>query len=174
MNPVKKAPSVTTISLFTYGTLRTNQPESSMFRKRLIESAPAKIVGKLYQIKEGYPILYAPPETIVAKASKNLLGDWQNNLEKGLYPRPRFVSPFKWIEGELLTFPLENGILDSMDAWEGFSPGKNTFYQRVLTQAYTMDGSPYRCWAYICLNEPEYPTVPLDGTSWVRPIGLKY
>lgn len=162
------------IKLFAYGTLRTSQPESALLQDKLLDSKPARILGKLYQLQEGYPILHVPSESILGLASDFLLADWNLISEKAVHPTPVEAAPFKWIEGELLSFPLEDDVLNAMDAWEGFAPGKNTFYQRVLTQAYTEDDQVQRCWAYVCLSEPKAPTVPIDGNSWVRPKGLKY
>ncbi|MCH6255488.1 gamma-glutamylcyclotransferase [Puniceicoccaceae bacterium K14] len=160
--------------LFAYGTLRTTEPESKMFQHKLIESKPARIFGRLYQIQEGYPVLQIPNESVIAHASDYLLSDWMLNTEQTIDAKEPDAPSFAWIQGELLTFPLEEDVLESMDAWEGFTPGKKSFYKRVITQAYTTDEMAHRCWAYVCLSEPRAPSRPLKENSWTRPKDLKY
>ncbi len=166
---IKENDRLTGFHLFAYGTLRTDQPESKMFADKLISSIPAKLQGRLYVLPEGYPILEVSSNQIIAHATADPFHDWDAAIKANEHNGPRVNTCQDWVEGELLTLPLEQHVFDSMDAWEGFSLNKDTLYQRIITQAYDTHGKRYYCWTYTCASSPSLPIRRLNSSHWKRP-----
>ncbi len=164
---------LTGFHLFAYGTLRSDQPEGEIFQDRLISCTPARIQGRLYVLPEGYPVLEISPHQIISVATDDPFSDWERAIKKSEHSGKFITTSQSWIEGELLTFPLEHNVFESMDAWEGFSPAKDSLYQRVITQAYDNHGKRLFCWAYVSTSTPELPIRPLNASRWQRPNWMK-
>ncbi len=156
--------------LFAYGTLRAEEAESSRYGPKSLSVKPAKAPGRLYKLKEGYPILLVEPSIHFVTASHEWEADWElacSSLETDAYT---FKSPPS-IEGELIEIPLEPGAFDRSDAWEGFSVGENSVYQRMVIPVTRNDRSILPAWVYGCLRVPALAK-PFEGNRWKRPEGL--
>ncbi|MDQ8186514.1 gamma-glutamylcyclotransferase family protein [Pelagicoccus sp. SDUM812002] len=150
--------------LFTYGTLKSDQPEHAQHCLPPLSITPALACGDLWRLREGYPILQVEPELALLDASKDLLADWLAALETESKVTPPELDG-KWIEGQLFEFPLEADSLKKMDAWENFIPGVKSVYQRRIIWVKDSDGTDRIAWAYVCYSPPNWATL-LDETSW--------
>jgi gamma-glutamylcyclotransferase (GGCT)/AIG2-like uncharacterized protein YtfP len=150
--------------LFTYGTLKSDQPEHPQHCLPPLSIAPAKARGSLWRLREGYPILQVEPELALLDASKDIQADWSRALEAESDGKPP-EGDGKWIEGQLFEFPLEAHALAKMDAWENFIPGVKSPYQRRIIWVKDADGADRAAWAYVCYSPPDWATL-LNETSW--------
>ena len=152
--------------LFAYGTLRAEEQESSLHGPVRLSASPAKAPGSLYTLKEGYPILLVEPNIKVVTASYEWDADWElacSRLESCSYAYPKPPN----IEGELIEIPLESNTFDKSDAWEGFSVGSNSVYQRMVIPVRRNDGRILPAWVYACLAIPA-EAAPFKGNRWKR------
>ena len=152
--------------LFAYGTLRAEEQESSLHGPVRLSASPAKAPGSLYTLKEGYPILLVEPNIKVVTASYEWDADWElacSRLESCSYACPKPSN----IEGELIEIPLESNTFDKSDAWEGFSVGSNSVYQRMVIPVRRNDGRILPAWVYACLAIPA-EAAPFKGNRWKR------
>ena len=131
---------------------------------------PAKAPGRLYTLKEGYPILLVEPSIHILKASHNWKADWRIACSR-LETRSSAFKSSPSIEGELIEIPLESGALDKSDAWEGFSVGTKSVYQRMVIPVTRNDGIILPAWIYGCLEVPAFAK-PFSGNRWIRPEGF--
>ena len=156
--------------LFAYGTLRTEEIESGLHGPKRLSTSAAKAPGRLYILKEGYPILLIEPGNRIATASHKWESDWEKACAKLAAGAFRFTSQPS-IEGELIEIPWERGVFDRPDSWEGFSIGSNSVYQRMAVPVLRADGVILPAWAYGCTKIPDL-AIPFDGNRWIRPEGL--
>lgn len=150
--------------LFTYGTLKSDQPEHAQHCLPPLSITPAKAHGTLWRLREGYPILQIEPKLSVLDASRDLLADWANALEAaGKAKHPELEE--NWIEGQLFEIPLEPDALKKMDAWENFIPGVKSAYQRRAIWVKDAEGADRVAWAYVCYSPPNWATM-MSENCW--------
>ena len=150
--------------LFTYGTLKSDQPEHAQHCLPPLSILPAQARGALWRLREGYPILQIEPELAVLDASKDNAADWSAALQAGRAGTPPQLEG-SWIEGELFEVPLEANALEKMDAWENFIPGVKSPYQRRVIWVKDAHGADRVAWAYVCYSPPDWATL-LAETAW--------
>lgn len=150
--------------LFAYGTLKSDQPEHSQHCVPPVSITPAKALGSLWRIREGYPILQVEPELALLDATKDLIADWATAKELGEQNEPS-LNEGSWIEGELFEYPLEPTALKKMDAWENFVPGIKSPYQRRVIWTKDAEGNDRIAWAYVCYSPPNWATL-LKQNRW--------
>ncbi len=151
--------------LFAYGTLRSSHSEHHQFCPNALSVTPARVLGILFELKEGYPILVIPPECALRSATLDCLQDWQ---EARKLPLPQTIEPtpgLRLIEGELIELPLEYHSLDKTDAWESFQPERSTTYRRLIIPAVQTDGSIVPTWAYGAFQPPAQ-SLPVEANHW--------
>jgi len=151
--------------LFAYGTLKSDQPEHAQHCLRPLSITPAKTLGTLWRLREGYPILQIDSINALLDASKDPAADWQTATQLQQAATPPKQAEGKWIEGELFEYPLSPKALDTMDTWENFSPGIKSPYQRRIIWVKDRDGSDRIAWAYVCYSPPNWSTL-LNQTRW--------
>lgn len=150
--------------LFTYGTLKNDQPEHAQHCLPPLSIQPAQALGSLWRLREGYPILQIEPELALLDATHDPCADWSAALAKqAAAPAPQLDSPA--IEGQLFEYPLEATVLQKMDAWENFVPGIKSPYQRRVIWVKDAHGADRIAWAYVCYSPPNWATL-LSETSW--------
>lgn len=155
---------MTTQFLFTYGTLKSDQPEHSQHCIPPLSITKAKAPGTLWKLREGYPILQIEPEMSLLDATHDLSTDWQKAAK--LASKESFPDiETNWIDGELFEYPLEENILHKMDTWENFVPGIKSTYQRRIIWTKDSDGRDRIAWAYVCYSPPNWATM-LSEKSW--------
>jgi gamma-glutamylcyclotransferase (GGCT)/AIG2-like uncharacterized protein YtfP len=140
--------------LFVYGTLKRGQRNHARFLSGVRQIEPAAVVGRLYQLPVGYPMLAVPPESILAIGTADYPADEQLELRlcETAPQRLEAASPSQsdaatqWciVQGEVITFDDPAARLPKLDRLEQFVPGGESFYDRVLIR----------------------PLAPLSGVLW--------
>lgn len=157
---------MSSLYLFTYGTLKSDQPEHAQHCVPPLSITPAQAQGSLWRIREGYPILQIDPSLALLDASKDLATDWSTARELEQTAKPP-ASNGKWIEGELFEYPLDSNVLHKTDAWENFVPGIKSTYQRRVIWVKDASGADRVAWAYVCYSPPNWASM-LSETAWNR------
>lgn len=141
--------------LFAYGTLRSTHRQHREFCPNALSVRPARVLGALYALKEGYPILIVPLDSKRQSATPDCCHDWSSARSKALPTSIKPEAGLGLIEGELIELPLESNALAKPDAWEGFQVGQETTYRRFIVPALLADETIVPCWVYAALQPPE-------------------
>ena len=109
-----------------------------------IERATAR--GRLYDLPYGFPALVVPETDIHATGATDYLADAL--VQHRTHPAPE-TSPSAWdtVRGELMTFDDPEKRLPALDALEGYAPGRQGLYERVLIPV-EVAGAVVSAWAY--------------------------
>jgi gamma-glutamylcyclotransferase (GGCT)/AIG2-like uncharacterized protein YtfP len=150
------------LRLFVYGTLKRGQRSHKRFCIEATEIQPAAVLGRLFHLPAGYPMLIVPKRKIVAVGTRDPRDDLTTQFrwdeQAGADGGPGTVlsrvddlgSDDDWepIEGELLSFADPAAVLPQLDDFEDFRPAAaDTTYLRVLTPL-AGDGSRH-VWTYV-------------------------
>lgn len=150
--------------LFAYGTLKSDQPEHSQHCIPPLSITPARALGTLWKIREGYPLMQIDPSIVLLDATKDMSADWQSGREKATRGRGD-QHDGNWIQGELFEYPLDPHTLQKMDTWENFVPGIKSPYQRRIIWVKDETGADRIAWAYVCYTPPDW-AVQLSENRW--------
>ncbi|HPS03008.1 MAG TPA: gamma-glutamylcyclotransferase [Candidatus Sumerlaeota bacterium] len=147
-----------TISIFAYGTLKSGFWNHDRFCRNAISIQPATTWGRLYELPAGYPALEVPEEHILAHGTSDPLADaaTQARLITHMPPHATNRSPTgDWdrIHGELITFPDPLRDLPPIDRLEGFSPGTDFFYHRIMVRS-QVNGTIIPAWVFVNNTDP--------------------
>ncbi len=146
------------LRLFVYGTLKRGWWNHDRFCGGYTSLREAEVLGRLYHLPAGYPMLRVPEETVLAEGSGAVRTDLalQHRLDRVLGLHPDLGGPIAlpqaWgpIRGELMTFDDPAERLRAIDRLEGFVPGGPSLYRRVLVPALSEgDANPIAAWAYV-------------------------
>jgi gamma-glutamylcyclotransferase (GGCT)/AIG2-like uncharacterized protein YtfP len=121
----------------------------------------ATIRGRLYELPYGFPALVVPDEDILATGSTNYLADaeeQQHVLLGSRGPSTRWDT----VHGELMIFDDPEERLPALDALEGYVPGEEGLYERVLVPVEVADESVL-AWTYRIMR---ITGVYLSGGDW--------
>jgi gamma-glutamylcyclotransferase (GGCT)/AIG2-like uncharacterized protein YtfP len=122
--------------------------------------------GRLYDLPDGYPALVVPEEDIFATGTM----DYAADAEAGGITGPGLQETLPcWgtVHGEIFGFNDPEERLPALDGLEGFHPGEESFYRRVLIPVTpTQTGTDVLVWAYATESESG---VYLPGGSWPTP-----
>ena len=134
-------------ALFVYGTLKCGFENHDAFCKGALRIEEATVGGELYDLPFGFPALVVPRDTIRGTGTANPIQDvaTQRRLNRTASAPPRDVGPRAF--GELLTLDDPDVRLPKLDQLEGFTPGSQSLYQRVLVPVETASHS-LLAWAY--------------------------
>ena len=119
--------------------------------------------GRLYDLPFGFPALVVPEEDVYAVGTTDYLAD--AGLTRSVPAGAQKNLP-DWdvVHGELLVFSDVEKRLPKIDGLEGFVPGKEGLYTRVLVPVTLADdGETVLAWAY-CREEG--CGVRVRGGSW--------
>lgn len=160
MIPKKTPPKHTTdndnrepvITLFVYGTLKKGFSNHDRYCRNAIAIQPATVWGRLYDLG-AYPTLEVPETSILAHGTADPRADaaTQARLNAHMPQHAANTSPLgDWdrIHGECITLPNPEQNLPPIDYLEGFRPGKDSLYRRVLVPVQT-PGGIIPIWLYI-------------------------
>jgi gamma-glutamylcyclotransferase (GGCT)/AIG2-like uncharacterized protein YtfP len=152
------------ITLFVYGTLKRGYRNHNHYCHNAHSNCPAKVWGRLYQLPAGYPAMEVPHNHIFAIGSIDPLADAaiQARTASELVNNPvHHQSPGDWdlIHGELITFINPVYDLPPIDGLEGFSPGQQSLYQRVLVPV-GVDLKISCAWTYVFSEASRHPRLP--------------
>lgn len=154
--------------LFAYGTLRSSHKEHSRFCPNALSVKSAQVLGNLFELKEGYPILILPRKSRLLSATRDCVQDWSTVRTIHLPRSIKSTPELRLIEGELIELPLETDSLAKTDAWEGFQSGQETTYQRFIAPALLADGTLAPTWVYGAFQPPD-ESRPVESNQWIPP-----
>lgn len=102
--------------------------------------------GRLYDLPSGFPALVVPEGTIRAVGTAAYAAD---ALMSGRPVETTEAGSGPTVQGELMTFDDPEERLPTIDGLEGYRPGEQGFYKRILVPVEAPDGSiPVLAWAY--------------------------
>jgi gamma-glutamylcyclotransferase (GGCT)/AIG2-like uncharacterized protein YtfP len=122
----------TILRLFVYGTLKRGYWNHQRFCAQARSIEPAVVWGRLYHLHAGFPAIEVPEGLILSQGTSDPLADARRQEDIGT---PRFGRPtgdWDLIHGELVTFTDPQRNLPPIDRLEGFRPGGQSMYQRVM------------------------------------------
>ncbi|HEX5974678.1 MAG TPA: gamma-glutamylcyclotransferase family protein [Rubrobacteraceae bacterium] len=136
----------TLISMFFYGSLKRGQSNHDRFCRAALRVEPATTLGRLYELPFGFPGLRIYGRDVRAVGTTDYLADAEKQLEVASAP---LGSEPAWdtVYGELFTFTDPERRLIVFDALEGYVPGENRLFRRVLIPVQSR-GEPLLAWAY--------------------------
>ncbi len=137
--------------LFVYGTLKQGERNFERYCRGVRSIEPATVLGRLYHLPYGYPMLDVPQEHVLATGTADYARDAEMLAELEQRSRKPGSDPGgDWVAicGEILTFddPLELGRLAGLDALENFRPGETSLYRRVIVRLLSPDRL---VWTYV-------------------------
>lgn len=135
------------LSLFVYGTLKLGERNHDRYCQGFASVEEATVRGRLYDLPFGFPGLFVPLEDVQAVGTGDYLAD--TRLSHGTRITP-VGDPEGWdvVHGELLVFEDLERRLPRIDGLEGFRPGEEGFYTRVLIPVTHAGGETMLAWAY--------------------------
>jgi hypothetical protein len=102
----------------------------------------------VHRLAQGYPVLVVPEEAILARGTADAVAD---ACRQGTVAAKAEQDDPTWsdVPGELLTFDDPQKRLPRIDRLEGFHPGGESLYQRVLLPIRCANGLRAAAWAYV-------------------------
>ncbi len=116
--------------------------------------------GRLYDLPYGFPALVVPEEDVLASGTTNYLAD----MEKQHIVSSSRALLTRWdtVHGELMTFDDPEDRLPALDSLEGYVPGEEGLYERVLVPV-EVASEVVLAWTYRGMG---ITGVYLPGGSW--------
>lgn len=122
--------------------------------------------GRLYELPYGFPALVVPEADISATGTTDYLADAEVQARAQAGPRVR-SSDRGVVYGDLLSFDDPEERLPAFDGLEGFHPGEESFYVRVLIPATLAEtGMTVLTWSYVVESAAGRH---LPGGRWLAP-----
>jgi gamma-glutamylcyclotransferase (GGCT)/AIG2-like uncharacterized protein YtfP len=147
MTPVVTHPAPL-LQLFVYGTLKRGGRFHERYCKGVLSIEAASVRGRVQQLPQGYLALVVPEQTILAQGTTDAAADARRQasvVAEGEAHDPSWSD----VPGELLTFDDPQTRLPRIDKLEGFRPGAESLYRRVLIPIRCATGSSLAAWAYV-------------------------
>jgi gamma-glutamylcyclotransferase (GGCT)/AIG2-like uncharacterized protein YtfP len=121
----------------------------------------ATVRGRLYDLPYGFPALVVPEEDVLTTGTTNYLADAEEQQHVVLDSREPST---RWdtVHGELMTFDDPEKRLPTLDALEGYVPGEEGLYERVLVPV-EVAGESALAWTYRVMG---ITGVYMPGGSW--------
>ena len=136
------------LRLFVYGTLKRSERNHYRFCRGAATVEEATVRGRLYDLPFGFPALVVPEEDVYAVGTGDYLADAELPHAVGVGEQEGLAG-WDVVHGELMTFGDPAERLPPIDGLEGFRPGGESFYTRVLVPvAPARDGRAVLAWAY--------------------------
>ncbi|MDR3152786.1 MAG: gamma-glutamylcyclotransferase [Deltaproteobacteria bacterium] len=134
------------LQLFVYGTLKLGFWNHDRYCKGVVLIEEAEVLGRLFALAGGEPLLDVPPSLVLAEGTLDPRGDAllqreeaRNISEDDLADPegPLHMPEYGWgaVKGEILHFNDPLLRLPSMDRLEGYCPGVRGAYRRLLYPA---------------------------------------
>jgi gamma-glutamylcyclotransferase (GGCT)/AIG2-like uncharacterized protein YtfP len=146
--------------MFFYATLKRGQSNHVRFCRGAVRIEPATTLGQLYELPFGFPGLRVDAASVRAVGTRDYLADVESQRDSA--PPLSSRQGRDLVHGELFTFADSENRLIAFDALEGYTPGENNLYERVLIPVQSTGGN-LLAWAYE-LKRPAGTYLP--GGSW--------
>lgn len=166
----RQGPAPSDLRVFVYGTLRRGYWNHQPYLGGLAPPQAASIRGHLWVQPSGSPVAKVPPSDLRALATGDLARDLALQAAPHLDAVPPPISgwdrhaPWGRVEGELYRLPEapdRAARLGRLDELEGFHPGGECTYLRVLVPVRDARGDQVLAWVYVA--EPWQ-----DGATWLE------
>ncbi|MCB2156144.1 gamma-glutamylcyclotransferase [bacterium] len=149
-------PSNHLLRVAVYGTLRQGHSNHVRFCTGFSAVQEIEIRGRVGELRPGIPILSIPLRFNLADGTADATSDLQTQKEIAATVdgseewTERFEQAGNWnrIPGELFYFADASRRLPPLDGLEGFRPGRNSLYHRVLAPVMTEAGIRV-AWLYV-------------------------
>lgn len=163
MNPASRRDL---LRLFVYGTLKHGERNHDRYCRGASFAGAATVRGRLYDLPLGFPALVVPREDVHGVGTEDYLADAKLPLDTAV-PPPEVLEGYDVVHGELLLFEDAERILPEIDGLEGFRPGGESFYTRVLIPVTSvLEGETILAWAY---SVAQVSGTRLPGGIWPSP-----
>ncbi len=162
MNPTEPSNANTTgmLRLFVYGTLKRGFWNHDRFCRGVLTVEDAVVRGRLFETSSGIPVLQVPEEDILAVGTTDPRADVATQAHvtarmsspaptPDRLPRKGTGAPWGPVYGELLTFDDPETRLPAIDRLEGFHPGGQRLYSRVMVPVCMDKARMLAAWAYV-------------------------
>ena len=162
MNPTEPSNANTNgmLRLFVYGTLKRGFWNHDRFCRGVLTVEDAVVRGRLFETSSSIPVLQVPEEDILAVGTTNPLADvaTQGHVAARMsnpeptpdrLPNKGTGAPWGPVYGELLAFDDPENCLPAIDRLEGFHPGSQSLYSRVLVPVCMDRERRLTAWAYV-------------------------
>lgn len=115
----------------------------------MISAQEATVRGWLYELPFGFPALIVPEADVRATGTTDYLAD--ADLQNRARVTAQESSPdWDTVHGELFVFDDPEKRLPAIDDLEGFRPGKESLYKRVLVPATLAESDrTILAWTYV-------------------------
>jgi gamma-glutamylcyclotransferase (GGCT)/AIG2-like uncharacterized protein YtfP len=148
------------LRLFVYGTLKRGFLNHDRFCRGVLAIEDALVRGRLFETSSGIPVLQVPEEDILAVGTTNPLADVATQARvvarmsipeptPNRLPKKGTGAPWGSVYGELLTFDDPESRLPAIDRLEGFRPGGQSLYSRVMVPVCMKKERMLAAWAYV-------------------------
>jgi gamma-glutamyl AIG2-like cyclotransferase len=124
----------------------------------------ASVRGRLHELSFGFPALVVPESDVQAIGTADYLADVEKQNRALSDPRAS-SSGWDTIYGELMIFVDPDERLVAFDALEGYVPGEESLYERVLIPVEAA-GEVVLAWAYRIRRATG---IYLSGGHWPAP-----
>ena len=143
------------LRLFVYGTLKRGYGNHEAFCRGHCGLRDARVWGRLCE-GPGFPFLQVPGEDILARGTAAAAEDvaTQARFARLAASRASLAAssssdrPWGPVHGELLYFDDPKSRLDAIDSLEGFVPGGQCLYHRVLVPV-AVGAATVTAWTYV-------------------------
>jgi gamma-glutamylcyclotransferase (GGCT)/AIG2-like uncharacterized protein YtfP len=153
------------LNVFVYGTLKRGERNHERFCRGVLAVREATVRGRLYELPYGLPALVVPEEDVLAMGTTDYSADAKTQYRAQSEPQECSLGPT--VYGELFAFDNPEECLPALDGLEGFNPGKESRYERILIFATLSEtGETVPTWAY-GIKTPS--GVHLPGGIWPAP-----
>lgn len=156
-----------TLTMLVYGTLKRGYWNHDRFCRTALCIEEATVLGRLYELPSGIPVLQVPDSSIIAVGTSDPLADvaTQERFSDTTCDSVHDETRWQMIHGELVTFPDPRLSLPPIDRLEGFQPGLPGMYRRVLVTAILSDRQ-IAAWCYVGEQRLIRYAVPTGKTCW--------
>lgn len=107
--------------LFVYGTLKRGYWNHECFCGEAVSIEPGRVLGQLYELPSGIPVLEVPEDTIIAVGSGDVCEDaaLQRTVAPEENPHSQCMGSWRWVEGEVIILPDAHRTIPSIDQLGG-------------------------------------------------------
>ena len=135
------------LNVFVYGTLKRGERNHERFCRGVLAVREATVRGRLYELPYGVPALIVPEEDVLAMGTTDYSADAKTQNRAQSEPQESSLS--STVHGEPFAFDDLEERLPALDGLEGFNPGEESRYERILISATLSEtGETVPTWAY--------------------------
>ena len=161
------------LKVFVYGSLKVGQSNCIQFCSGYTSVEKAFLKGKMFQFPtSGFPVVTIPDKLILAVGTKNpwedvkVQSDFSDTLmDCDIDALCLADESANEIQGDLFTFADPEIRLPEMDWFEGYRPGRRSYYKRVLTYVCRENRKYDPAWIYI-MGEKAEGLVEIPSGIW--------